>query len=88
MDINRAGPICRRTILSDRRAASHKDHWNFQAAGIHHRAKRVRRANADMHHHGLRLTSDHGVAMRHSYGHGLVWHQNRFDHRIALFTGH
>ena len=54
------------TLLVKRRPSCHEQHGNFVALGVHHRADGIRRPDADMHHHRLRLAGDHGMAMRHA----------------------
>ena len=65
-----------RARLGDRRAARGEEDRHVLARGVDEAVHRVRRADADVHHHRLRAAGDHGVAVRHRDAHVLVRHDD------------
>ena len=65
-----------RARLGDRRAPRGEEDRHVLARGVDEAVHRVRGAHADVHHHRLRPSGHHGVAVRHGDAHVLVRHDH------------
>jgi hypothetical protein len=82
--VDEVGSAAAQPFLGERRSAGRKNHRHIEARGVHHRRRSVPSADDHMNHNDLRLSRNHGVALRHTYRDKFMGNRDRFREFLFL----